>query len=150
MLNAVRDATSAANPYAALVVPPLARAAGVAHTTPRLVYVRPDEAGLGESSARFRGQLALLEARAGGQKADVLNTAEMLARCAAAPTATADGPAFLRARLLDVWLGDWDRHEKQWNWAARPAPGAAPASSPCPRTATRCFFGSTTGPCPGP
>ncbi len=28
-----------------------------------------------------------------------------------------DEPEFLRARLLDVWLGDWDRHEGQWDWA---------------------------------
>ncbi|MFC7668766.1 hypothetical protein ACFQT0_16370 [Hymenobacter humi] len=33
------------------------------------------------------------------------------------PANTIDQPAFLRARLLDVWLGDWDRHEGQWDWA---------------------------------
>ncbi|MGI4886211.1 MAG: hypothetical protein ACRYFR_14745 [Janthinobacterium lividum] len=140
LLNAVRDATSAANPYAALVVPPLAQAAGVAHTAPRLVYVRPDEAGLGESSARFRGRLALLEAKAGAGAAAVLSTEDMLARCAAAPAAAADGPAFLRARLLDVWLGDWDRHEKQWNWAALPGPGGHTRFVPLPKDRDQVFF----------
>ena len=142
LLNAVRDATSAANPYAALVVPPLAQAAGVAHTTPRLVYVRPDEGGLGESSAHFRGHLALLAPKVGEEKGEaaVLNTADMLAQCAAAPSATADAPAFLRARLLDVWLGDWDRHEKQWNWAARPTPGGGTSFVPLPKDRDQVFF----------
>jgi hypothetical protein len=28
-----------------------------------------------------------------------------------------DARAYLRARLLDWWLGDWDRHPEQWRWA---------------------------------
>jgi hypothetical protein len=27
-----------------------------------------------------------------------------------------DGEEFLRARLLDLLIGDWDRHEDQWRW----------------------------------
>ncbi len=26
------------------------------------------------------------------------------------------GKEFLRARMLDMYLGDWDRHEDQWRW----------------------------------
>ena len=28
-----------------------------------------------------------------------------------------DARGFLRARLMDVFLGDYDRHEGQWRWA---------------------------------
>jgi hypothetical protein len=28
-----------------------------------------------------------------------------------------DAAAFLRARLLDLLVGDWDRHPGQWRWA---------------------------------
>jgi hypothetical protein len=28
-----------------------------------------------------------------------------------------DSSEFFRARLLDLFLGDWDRHEDQWRWA---------------------------------
>ncbi|MBP1678837.1 MAG: hypothetical protein H6Q29_748, partial [Bacteroidetes bacterium] len=28
-----------------------------------------------------------------------------------------DRPEFLKARLMDVYLGDWDRHPDQWRWA---------------------------------
>lgn len=126
VLNMVRDATSAAIPYGALTVPPLARAAGVPHTRPRIVYVREDETGLAASSEQFRGKLALLEEKYAAPAsctpdmagATGFNGSEaMLKQIYRHPTHYIDQPAFLRARLLDVWLGDWDRHEGQWQWA---------------------------------
>ena len=126
VLNVVRDATSAAIPYGALTVPPLAQAAGVPHTRPRLVYVRADESGLGASSERFQGKLALLEEKynaLASRTPDVAAAANfeggeaMLKQVYHRPSHYIDQPAFLRARLLDVWLGDWDRHEGQWQWA---------------------------------
>ena len=151
VLNVVRDATSAANPYAALVVPPLAQAAGVPHAHPRLVYVRPDEAGLGELSPRFRGRLALLEEKYSGPHfrpalappgtTALVDGEHMLAAVYASPQARMAGPAFLRARLLDVLLGDWDRHEGQWSWAATPGP--APGTTryvPVPKDRDQVFY----------
>ncbi|MBD2721209.1 hypothetical protein [Hymenobacter armeniacus] len=127
LLNAVRDATSAAIPYGALTVPPLAAAAGVPHACPRLVYVRPDETGLGEGSERFRGKLALLEEKYDALASrtpdlagagDFLGGEAMLKQVYTHPSHSIDQPAFLRARLLDLLIGDWDRHEGQWQWAA--------------------------------
>ncbi len=126
VLNVVRDATSAAIPYGALTVPPLAQAAGVPHACPRLVYVRQDETGLGASSERFQGKLALLEEKyttLASRTPDVAGAASfnggeaMLNQVYLHAAHYIDQPAFLRARLLDVWLGDWDRHEGQWQWA---------------------------------
>ena len=149
LLNAVRDATSATNPYGALVVPPLAEAVGVVPTHPRLVYVRPDEAGLGELSARFRGRLALLEEKYNGlsdrpaalaQAQALLGGEDMLRQLYAGPRQRIDQPAFLRARLLDVWLGDWDRHERQWQWAAFPEPDGATRFQALPKDRDQVFF----------
>ncbi|MFD2720169.1 hypothetical protein ACFST9_15705 [Hymenobacter monticola] len=126
VLSVVRDATSAAMPYGALTVPPLAQAAGVPHTRPRLVYVRPDETGLGSMSERFRGKLALLEEKyeeLASATPDLAGTTNfvggenVLKKLYFNPAHYIDQPAFLRARLLDIWLGDWDRHERQWDWA---------------------------------
>ena len=126
VLNVVRDATSAAIPYGALTVPPLAQAAGVPHTRPRIVYVRADETGLGPSSERFQGKLALLEEKynaLASRTPDLTGASDfaggeaMLKQVYRHSSHYIDQPAFLRARLLDVWLGDWDRHEGQWQWA---------------------------------
>ena len=151
VLNLVRDATCAANPYAALVVPPLAQALGLPHAHPRLVYVRPDEAGLGPTGPRFQGRLALLEEKYSGSRfapalappgtTAIVDGEKMLAALYASPQARIDQKIFLEARLLDVLLGDWDRHEGQWAWAATPGP--LPGSTrfvPIPKDRDQVFF----------
>ncbi|MBH8569245.1 hypothetical protein KB206_10145 [Microvirga sp. STS02] len=149
VLNVVRDATSAAIPYGALTVPPLAQAAGVPHTRPRLVYVRPDETGLGESSARFQGKLALLEEKYNNHAARTPDLAAavdfdggeaMLKKVYHHPSYFIDQPAFLRARLLDVWLGDWDRHEAQWTWAQFPEVGGRVRYVGIPKDRDQVYF----------
>ena len=149
VLNMVRDATSAAIPYGALTVPPLAQAAGVPHTRPRLVYVRADETGLNTMSERFRGKVALLEEKYNAPASctpdlagatEFLGGEAMLKAVYDDPTRTIDQPAFLRARLLDVWLGDWDRHEGQWQWAAFAQPGGRVRYQAIPKDRDQVYF----------
>ena len=149
LLNAVRDATSAAMPYAALTVPPLAQAAGVPHGQPRLVYVRTDETGLGPMSARFQGKLALLEEKyhvLASRTPDLMGATEfvggeaMLKKVYSDPAYAIDQQAFLRARLFDVWLGDWDRHEGQWQWAAFAEPGGRVRYQGIPKDRDQVYF----------
>ncbi|GAB3584185.1 hypothetical protein [Hymenobacter daeguensis] len=149
LLNAVRDATSAAMPYGALTVPPLARAAGVPHTRPRLVYIRPDETALGPTSERFRGKVALLEEKyeeVASATPDLAGTTNfvggetVLKKLYFHPAYYLDQPAFLRARLLDVWLGDWDRHERQWDWATFPEQNGRVRFQPIPKDRDQVYF----------
>ncbi len=149
VLSAVRDATSAAMPYGALTVPPLAQAAGVPHTRPRLVYVRPDETGLGPMSERFRGKVALLEEKyeeLASATPDLAGTTNfvggenVLKKLYFNPAYYLDQPAFLRARLLDVWLGDWDRHERQWDWAEFREAGGRVRYRPIPKDRDQVYF----------
>jgi hypothetical protein len=132
LVNVLRDNISSTNPYAALVVPPLARAVGVAHSSPRLYYVRADDPAFQTDSLRhFRGQLAYLEEKSApilpaGASAPVaiLSSTKAFAALYANPGQHLDQPALLRARLLDGWLGDWDRHPGQWSWALNAPPEA--------------------------
>lgn len=149
LLNLVRDATSAALPYGALTVPPLAEAAGVPHARPRLVYVRADETGLGAMSGRFGGKLALLEEKyetLASRTPDLagatgfVRSETLLHHLDAHSAHTLDQPALLRARLLDVWLGDWDRHAGQWQWAAFGAPGGRVRYQPIPKDRDQVYF----------
>jgi len=149
VLNVVRDATSAAIPYGALTVPPLAQAAGVPHTRPRLMYVRADEKGLGKMSERFQGKVALLEEKYNALASRTPDLAgatgfvggeAMLKAVYDNPSHVIDQPAFLRARLLDVWLGDWDRHEGQWQWAAFVEPGGRVRYQGIPKDRDQVYF----------
>ena len=127
LVNYLRDNVAATHPYAALVVPPLAQAVGVPHTTPRLFYAPANAAQLpGDSLQKLRGQLVLLEEKFSGQgqrpglptgTQDLLDSRAVFRRLYHSAANRADAPALLRARLLDAWLGDWDRHAGQWTWA---------------------------------
>lgn len=121
----VQDMVSAKNPASALVVPPLLDAAGVLHATPRY-YVLPDHPFLGEHREEFRGRLGMLEERptdgfAGSR--DVKGSDDLQKLIGDSPDDRVDARAFLTARLMDVFFGDWDRHWDQWRWARFDAGG---------------------------
>ncbi|MGY3087246.1 hypothetical protein ACVWYF_000272 [Hymenobacter sp. UYAg731] len=132
LINMLRDNISSTNPYAALVVPPLAAAAGVPHASPRLFYVRADDPAFQIDSLRhFRGQLAYLEEKAAPTTPPptaAINSTKAFATAFASPEQRFAPADLLRARLLDGWLGDWDRHPGQWSWAVTAPTEAAPAA----------------------
>ena len=125
----VRDQTSAMNPYGPLVVPRLARAAGIYYIEPRYVYV-PHDPILGEYLPDYAGMVALLEANPKqghpsllqlGITGKVEDSQDALEKRFASAKYTVDQRLFARTRLFDLWIGDWDRHEGQWTWAEFPA-----------------------------
>ena len=143
----MKDQTSVTQPYGAYVAAQLAEAAGVLHTNPRLVYVG-DDPGLGKFRAAYANALYLLEERPEGDQRSqpsfgyspaVINTARMLTSLRETPAAQPNARAYLRARLLDVWIGDWSRREDQWRWASFPQPGRV-TYRPIPRDRDQAFF----------
>ena len=124
--DVVLDLRSAQTPYGAIAAYPLSRAAGVLIARPRLVYV-PDDPRLGRYRETFAGQIALLEVRADNDMrgvegfdgvADVVSDGKMYEALRADQDHHVDQRAFLRARLVDMLVADWDRHRDQWRWAA--------------------------------
>lgn len=122
----LQDQMSSSNPYAPLAVAALAEAAGVFHTEPQIVYVAPSER-LGEFEKEFAGTVCLFEERpadnkngnaAFGNSKDISSTEKMLENVFTNSDHKVDERAFLKARLLDMLIGDWDRHEGQWLWAS--------------------------------
>jgi hypothetical protein len=110
----INDALSGQHPYSALIVPPLAEAAGVPHAHPVIGVVAADDA-LGEYKKEFAGTVCLLEEREPVGESD--NTIKALSNVLKDYDNRFNGDAFLRARMLDLLIGDWDRHEDQWRWA---------------------------------
>ena len=121
----VQDQISSANPYAPLAVAELAKTAGIFHITPRLVFV-PQSDRLGAFNTNFANTLCLFEVRPSGSQKnnaafnyaeEVVNSERMLRRVFGDQDQHVDERAFLKARIFDTWIGDWDRHEDQWVWA---------------------------------
>ncbi|MGY3087244.1 DNA polymerase III delta prime subunit [Hymenobacter sp. UYAg731] len=143
----LKDQTSATQPFGAYPAAFLAEAAGVLHANPRLVFVGPDP-GLGKFSAAYANALYLFEERPDGDQRpvasfghapQVVNSRHMLAALRRWPSAHVPARAFLRARLLDVLVGDWSRREDQWRWAMFPQAGRV-AFRPVPRDRDQAFF----------
>jgi hypothetical protein len=109
----VDDAMSAQHPFSPLVVSELAKAANIPHAEPIIGIVQHDEA-LGEFNKQFDGQVCLLEQREPFGNSD--NSARMLEELDNDNENNVDSKAFLRATLLDLLIGDWDRHQDQWRW----------------------------------
>jgi hypothetical protein len=124
----VQDQMAAQHPAGALVVDELARASLIP-TLPIRVVVMPDDPVLGEFREDFANVVGTLSeyptaAEAGHPgfegAAEIIDHMEMFGRLAASPDDRAAVREYLRARLFDVFVSDFDRHRKQWRWARRP------------------------------
>lgn len=111
----VQDQISAEHPFSAMTVPPLAEALGIPHAHPEIVYV-PDDPAFGEYQKDFANQVFLLEEREPLDADKTDNTPKAQDKLQEDNDNKVDQRLVLRARLLDMLLGDWDRHEDQWRW----------------------------------
>ncbi|MFU1858394.1 BamA/TamA family outer membrane protein [Sphingobacterium sp. NGMCC 1.201703] len=107
------DATSAQHPYSALMIPALANAVNVPHAHPIIGVVAPDTI-LGEYAPLFENTVALLEEREPLGDSD--NSLKAVRKLQEDNDDNFKPKAYLRARMLDVIVSDWDRHEDQWRW----------------------------------
>lgn len=111
----VQDQISAEHPFASLTVPLMAEALGVPHAHPKIVYV-PDDPGLGTYRKDFANQVFLFEEREPLDADKTDNTTKVQSKLQDDNDNRVDQHLVLTARLLDMLLGDWDRHEDQWRF----------------------------------
>ncbi len=125
-MDIAEEMTTAIHPFAALVAAALADSAGLYHANPRIVYV-PDDPRLGRFREEFRDKIMLLEERPDddqrdapffGNSENVIGADKLFRELQGDNDHFVDQRMFLRARLLDLLIGDWDRHRDQWRWAS--------------------------------
>lgn len=117
-VDIVEDGISASYPYASLSTPVLADAAKVPYLRRKLVYI-PDDPRLGRFRSTFKNTLAVLEEREPADIEKTDNTDEVVLKLAKDNDNHVDQKQVLRARLVDNFYMDFDRHEDQWRWATR-------------------------------
>lgn len=142
----IQDQISSAHPAAPVVVAPLLEAAGVLHAEPRLV-VLPADPRLAGFDCVYGGMLGTIEERpteppdnevAFAGAAALAGTKELFEILERDSDHRIDSRAFLAARLLDVYIGDWDRHQDQWRFA-RFDEGGLHRWQPIPRDRDQAF-----------
>jgi hypothetical protein len=119
-----RDQVAAMNPYSPLVVSVLAGAISIAHCHPKLYWV-PYNPNYGRYNNTIAGRLVYLEELidttwAGSDEYpgadDIVGTDDMEEIHEKNKTPV-DTLLYLKIRLFDMLVCDWDRHEAQWRWA---------------------------------
>lgn len=143
----VLDFYTTAHPYTATTIGTLADAADVYHTNPNLYYI-PKQEALGEYNDEYGDELYLLEERVEsghsdnksfGFPEDILSTADVLQEIHKNGKSVVDEPTYIRARLFDMLIGDWDRHEDQWRWALFTNADGSKTYKPIPRDRDQAF-----------
>jgi hypothetical protein len=139
--DVVQDFISAAHPYAPLTVAALASAAGINSPQPEFFYV-PDNLVLGQYRDLFAKRVCLLEPHdptVDGSEAK--SSAKVINKRISTDDHFVDQKAVLQARLLDMLVGDWDRHLDQWRWGVGDT-GKGKLYYPIPRDRDQAFFRS--------
>jgi hypothetical protein len=136
--DAVVDGISASYPYAALSIPALSRSANVPYARPKLVYI-PDDPRLGYYQKKFANSLAIFEPREPKKYGENRSTQKIIEKLREDNDDKIDQPAVLKARLLDMFIMDFDRHEDQWRWNTRDT-GKGKLYYPLPRDRDQAFF----------
>ncbi len=114
--DVVEEGISASYPYASLSIEPLAQAAGLPTIRRKLVYV-PDDPRLDRFRVEFSNRLAVLEEREPATVKKTDGTDEVVLKLAKDNDDHIDQRTVLKARLLDNFIMDFDRHEDQWRWS---------------------------------
>ena len=121
----LKDFYTGSHPYAPFVVGVLADAIGIYHTNPSLCYI-PKQPTLGTYNEEFGDKLFMIEERVtdghGAEKSfgnanTIIGTDDLVANLASDEKYEVDLNMYVRARLFDMLMGDWDRHDDQWRWA---------------------------------
>jgi len=120
-----KDQASIGYPFAAITITPMIKAAGIYHTNPQIVFV-PSQGPLGNYNKKYGNQLYLLEERADenqedadyfGNSKNVIGSEKLFEHIFEDNDNRLDQKAFAKARLFDMFIGDWGRHPDNWRWA---------------------------------
>lgn len=122
-----RDAFTALYPFAPLTLPPMQEKLGLYNIRPSLFYI-PKQRALGPFNTFFGDEMYWLEQRPDddwsgtgffGNSEEIVSNGDARQEISDDWKHQADQRNYLRARLFDLWIGDWDRHRDQWRWATR-------------------------------
>ncbi len=122
----IDDQVTLGHPYSAVTIPPMAEAAKIYHTNPRIVFI-PEQPALDSFNKEYGNRLYLIEQRPDenweeadnfGNSKKIVGTEKMLENIFEDNDNRADQLFYVRSRLFDFLIGDASRHEDQWRWAS--------------------------------
>lgn len=121
----MRDQTSTQNPYGAMAVAALLEEINILHATPKL-YLLPNDPKLGTFQKKYGNLLGMLEENpskandAGkifGNADKIYQSNKLYKKLYESKKNRIDEKEFIKARVFDMLIGDWSKHEDNWKWA---------------------------------
>jgi hypothetical protein len=134
-----QDQVSASFPYGAFIAGSLAAATGVTAANFKIYFVADDTA-LGDYRSVFANTLCSLQQRDAGVDSTV-SSRQLLTLMRKDSKHTINQKELLQARLLDMLIADWDRHEDNWRWQVNTT-GHNVRYTPIPKDRDWAFFRS--------
>lgn len=116
---------TASHPYAIMSIPDMAQAIDVFYTTPELYYV-PKQKRLAHYNENFGDDLYLISIEPSEKSEgeglfkypdDVETTDDILIKLRKTGNVFVDEENYIKSRLFDMLIGDWDREPEHWRWA---------------------------------
>ncbi|WP_240723572.1 metallophosphoesterase [Flavobacterium sp. J27] len=119
------DFFTTGHPFTAFIIDDLSKNIAIYHANPKLYYI-PKHDALGKFNSSFGDELYMVQERESdsqldetsfGKPNDIIGTDDLFKKLRKDEKYKVDEAAFIRARLFDMLLGDWDRHSDQWKWS---------------------------------
>ena len=141
------DFYTTAHPYTSTTIGELSDAVGVYHSNPELYYI-PKQEALDTYNDEYGDELYIIEERVESSHNDlesfgkpdkIISTIDVLEEIQKTGKEVVDEPSYIRARLFDMLIGDWDRHEDQWRWALYKNKDGSEICKPIPRDRDQAF-----------
>lgn len=145
--NIIQDGVSMSYPYGCMVLPHLLTTAQIPHAAPALYYI-PEQPALGEHNAVYGNDLYFIEERPDGDWSDhqqmggfndLISSSKLLKKMQEENDISIDQAAYIKARLIDIMVGDWDRQPDNWRWGRNKQAGHK-RYAPLPRDRDQVFY----------
>ena len=135
------DLFTTAHPYARYSLKHINDLLQINAGKPQIFYI-PKQKALGLNNDEYGDELYMLEAHVGdenkefekfGSPEDIIGTRDLLEELKESKNIQADENEFIKNRLVDMLIGDWDRHYDQWRWGLYTQEDGTKLYQPIPR-----------------